>query len=376
MKFELHVTDADVSNGNISISWCLDKAGLDLLKDKDIKNPVVVLCIAPASDNAYDSKKEARRIVPLKDLIAYVDFRRAGKNNIWGFICEDMKLAKNKFLKKDDGDFYSDILNKEGDDYRSDRCRLSGFITGNKYLYNETAYCIVNKESDDYEKLKAQYLTSEPISVDVPKECFAPEPSELEKTWVNHFFSTKAIDQCNFRRRRIFAYSVQPFIIIVDVIIRLILVCISILFGLRSLDLKLLHPLRYDMATAFEVLNFNKGTIFIKKPTKLSHAFTDFIALPFMPVIIIIFYFLFRVQLIKALSFIVILFLICCCIIYVYDNVKEREQLAAPWYTEAEDIVVCGEMKPHKLSDLPAKYKTIKLRFQDLKAKICRPFSV
>jgi hypothetical protein len=48
------------------------------------------------------------------------------------------------------------------------------------------------------------------------------------------------------------------------------------------------------------------------------------------------------------------------------------------WYMDKEemDTLVCdANKKPLNISDLPVKHRTIKLRFLDLKSRVCRPFS-
>ena len=48
------------------------------------------------------------------------------------------------------------------------------------------------------------------------------------------------------------------------------------------------------------------------------------------------------------------------------------------WYTEDEEMInlVCdGTVKPMKVSRLPRKHRTIKLRMSELKSKVCRPFA-
>lgn len=48
------------------------------------------------------------------------------------------------------------------------------------------------------------------LTVSVPKELFAPTPPEWERRWVNHWFAGPPKDQCEYRKRRIVAYGVQP----------------------------------------------------------------------------------------------------------------------------------------------------------------------
>ena len=73
---ELQITDNDVSTGSVQISWCVDAEVLKELADKKVKEPQLVIVVAPEGDN-YDLRKEMRKVVPLKDLMTYMEFRAA-----------------------------------------------------------------------------------------------------------------------------------------------------------------------------------------------------------------------------------------------------------------------------------------------------------
>lgn len=379
---ELHISNTEVTDGNAVITWCVSKEVIAKLAAAEILDPQLILCIAPEG-GAYNGKREYRTVVSLKELMTYVNFRVPGKNKIWGFISSKSKReAKNKFLTKIDGEYQTSILNHYGDDY---------------------AFWI--KDDETY---NANFLgVTQPLSVDVPKECFAPEPSELKKTWVNYFHRDRPVDQCEFRRRSIFAYTLQPVIMVLNLFIRLLPLILATLIGSRGWSLKyILHPLTYDLNLATDVLK--GGSIFIKHLPEdeydcditLSYLIRSFWALPFMPLVMIFFaliwlfnaFWLLGAIIGGIICTVVLIFVIAFIqsgkagntLLYLYEkiskltNINNSEKSEKVWYTDEDEInlLVCnGEKKMKKLSDLPRQHRTLKLRFLDLKSRVCRPFS-
>lgn len=371
---ELSVSDNDVTSGSIAVSWCVSHETLDLLAKENISDPQLVICVSPDGE-LYSSKKEYRKVVPLKDLMTYIEFRVPGKNRISALISyKNRKNAKNKYLSKNNGDYDSNILNYDGSDYST------------------TIHSM--------DQIDRELLLSTPIIVNVPQACFAPEPPAWEKLWVNHFFRDKPSDQCNYRRRRLFAYSVQPFIFIVLSLIKLLFLLGATLIGSRNWSLKyLLHPLTYDEFECAEVLK--GGTIFIKtsSPDDLSNYslwsfFKKACRLALMPIIwilIVVSVYLNVLHIILGtigiLAVIVLLivffvegwaantFFWCSEKLYNFFNGAQENQF---WYLKQEemDMIICdNRKKTTKITDLPSKKRTFSLKFSDLKSKICRPFS-
>lgn len=362
---ELKIANNKVSDGNVSVTWCVDLEMLNALHKQEIRNPQLVLVVAPEGD-AYHRSKEYRKVVPLKDLMTYLEFRVPGPNKIWAFVSKrSPKEAKTYLHKTYRSSFDEWILTQDGDSFAR----------------------------DDME------FDAEPLSIDVPKECFAPEPSEKEKEWVNRFFLTKAVDQCNFRRRRMLAYTVQPVAFLVEMLARTLVFLAALLTGQKGLTLKYLHsPLQngfLDLTASDEM--FGGGTVFINRKRD---DWRQYILLPLMPPLLlaetallylfgVIIYRLIHLGSMKWFSIIVIGLLGIAATIAVfyflyYGVIKYIEKLALleskrpAWYLEKDeiDLITCGPgKKPLSFTDLPSKKKTIKLRFEDLKAKVCRPFS-
>lgn len=123
-------------------------------------------------------------------------------------------------------------------------------------------------------------LMNEFMNVEVPDGVFAKEPPEWEKAWVNWLFRNKAIDQCDYRRRRIFAYFplLQPLIFTTICAVRLFitLICWSIL--MRGVNIKpVIHPLQNSTLDIIEGCQWALGPGEPENVWKL-------LFLPFMPI--------------------------------------------------------------------------------------------
>lgn len=372
--FELHVADVNVTGGSLPVSWCIDAELLKYLSDNNVKDPLVVIVTAPVGEGNYAEHKESRKIVPLKDLLAYVNFRASGKNRIWAFISQkSLKGAKKSYLSKMDGTYDSTLLENDGEEFY-------------EYFFSDKS----NKEL-----LSAPY-----VEVDVPAECFAPEPSKFDKAWVNHFFRQKPADQCEYRRRRIFAYVVQPVVMLFNVALRFVFTLISLLFGARTFSFKpLMYPLRYSITDGtINLVDLTKGSVFIRQFDHEGKLFSEnpfsfllkkFCLLPFMPAVLIPFLLLQRLKGTLFVSSIIggvmlataiVLFVVLGGYEPIWNRINKlfSNTNEEAWYLNKEemDLIVCnGDKKIRTFTDLPPKKKTLKLRYLDLKSKVCKPFS-
>lgn len=355
--FELHISDNDITNGTIAVSWCVPKEILEALDKAGIKDPAIVLMTAPYDGINHYKLKEYRKVVPLKDLMAYVEFRSSGTNRIWGFI--------------DGKDEYS---------YFKKRYYLDRFSNG-KYVRG-----IVDPNLAQNFYFEHINYNAEPLTVEVPDSVFAKEPSEWEKKWVNLFHSYDAIDQCQFRKRRLFAYSLQiPVALICWTFAYLLPFIFAFLFGTRGLSAKpMLRPLQYPPLAALLVL---KGGSYFYNPNETG--WRKYIKLPFMPIMLIAeflcVYALLHLGAAWATSLLRVLGMlagIAICIIFTIIKIvvhNERKQKDPAWFMNGEHqkLLVCsdGKIKPKSVADLPKENQSIRLKFSEIKSKICKPFS-
>ncbi len=371
-RFELHVAESTVSTGTVSVGWCVPKEVFAALDKAAVKNPQVVLVIAPKEN--YNILKESRMVVPLKDLLAYVEFRSSGENRIWGFIStRTAKDAKN-YLLKSNGEYISTLLNSEGDD-------LSAVVKG---------YPTWDDDGTRHEP-EDDGTIAEPITVYCPRQCFAAEPSDFEKSWVTWLMTDKSVDQCDFRRKRLFAYTAQLPLFVLFMVLTALLTLASLFIGAKEFSLKpLLHPLTYGFENSLEMIS--SGTIFYRRGK--DSWVKRWALMPLMPAIVFAFagfmvliikagalYSLFHVIL-GILGIAVILGVLFVIVGLVINHLEERKlalEAADAWYLDEEEasFMACSPGKRMaSLGDLPAKKRTLRLRFLDLKSKVCRPFSV
>lgn len=365
--FQLQLSNTDVTSGTVALSWCLDLEAIKHLSDTKNTDPQVVICISPVE--GYHSSKEIRKVVPLKDLMTFVEIRSSGKNKIWGFISYKSRKEALNYYSEKHGSFLNDILDWHGEEYAS-------------YI----------KNSRDI---------SSPIIIDVPKELFADEPSDWEKNWVNEMFGSKAVDQCSFRKRRLFAYSIQPLIVGASLAVRLL---ITILAGLClcrgfSFDL-LLNPLAMSLRDSKDL--FDEGTFAVKQREWKDESFPPpqwifgtcwkIMLLPalWLP-LILIWKFCNPIVAATLASFFVVVALVILGLAFFINYTKMVskpinwisllwERLTTPndmWYMNKDeiDLITCNQdKKPLNYNTVPR--KSIRLRFQNLKSKVCKPFSL
>jgi hypothetical protein len=377
--FDLKLTSSEISGSTCAVSWCVDEETLKYLSDNKVADPQVVLVVAPEG-RQYHISKEYRKVVPLKDLMAYLEFHTSGPNKIWGFISIfDTNSAKDYYTSRRSGNFKTSVLNYDGSDYTSD----------------------FKLENDETNK----FVVSQPQPVVVPTDVFASEPWEWEKTWVNHFFREKPVDQCDFRRRRLVAYSVQPLIVLGDLVLRSLVLALGLLFGARNVSAKyILSPLTYSLNESLEVCC--GGSVFIRhlredeygnwKPRPLEmlwYGIRSFWALPLMPlllipIVLLSIHHLWGVFMVGGLISLVICTVAMGVSYFISGSftdtvewfrslggTKEEETL---WYLdqgEMELLTCKPDRAGFNFKNLPARKKTMYLRFQDLKSKVCKPYS-
>ena len=344
---KLFIKNNVVTSGTVPISWCIDEETINNFVKKGVADPVIVISVFPE----HNKSKDHRIIAPLRDLMAYVEFFCKGKNRIFAFVCSSMEEAKMYLEPSSYNKYFHSVGNYNGDDYATD----------------------FNME-----------LRAEPLEIEVPAECFAPEPPEWEKCWVNWLFRQPPIDQCDYRRRRMFAYSIQHIIMAFNLIWRILITLLALSIGSKEFSFRpLLHPIDVPIEYVTDICE--GGSIFIGKGES---RFLNYARMIFMPIIFIPLVIFFIVGAKGAFSLLLVLKIFaliigaivvtvatCVGICHIIEVYEEKQKF---WYLNKEQMkaVLCdGSAKTTELSKLPRKNRSIKLRFYDLKSKVCRPFS-
>ena len=371
---KLHLAETTVQRGSVLVQWCVNKATLEALKRLDCHDPQLLLITAPKRNGeSHFSHLESRKIVPLHDLKAYVDFRAPGENNIFAIILWDApKESRNKYLRRTDGSWHTGVLNEDGKLF-PDYIDFDDQLTGR----------------------------SDMIAVDVPKECFAKEPPKWEQEWVNRWWDNNPPrDQCEYRKRRIMAYSVQPILYLLlfaflgasAYALAWVVGIALTLAGIRGFNYKLLvwpFP-AFENGPAIEDWDIGDldGSYFLPKNKR---TWVRFITFPFTPIFLgiafLVLKFGMKLKLTTAilLSFVgaagiaavvaVVGSILTLAALGIIAAIKARikQQKKDLWYLEDQQLV-CDNETPG-VKNIPWGRRSIRLIFSGFKARACRPFA-
>lgn len=340
---EFRLLETDVQSACVPITWCIDK---EWLKDNGTDHDIL-FGTAPFGDG---KKAEWRGRGKITDLVKYVTFLRPGKSRIFVIIPDQ---------------YYSRFIR----DWES---RSNGNWKDEIVSYTESAPEIIN---DFYWRQTGKVGF---IDVELPEDVFASEPPAWEKRWVNFFFSSPAKDQCDFRKRRLLAYSVQPVLILLMFIVRWIAFLGLLSCGTRGLNARpLVHPNEciegiWEEADDPWIMEKTRGTGFAPMGVMIMLA----------PGVIIGSIILGLLMSLPTWTAILVPFAAIFFVIMVLGIIG-----SVGTYVERQSRVVSKDPKPIKeieylgcpqrivtLRDLPKEKRSIKLRFTGLKSRICAPY--
>ncbi|MDP3004520.1 MAG: hypothetical protein Q8N43_03430 [Candidatus Azambacteria bacterium] len=395
---KLIISETQVQDATIPIRWCLDRNELEKLKEREVKNPSLLLVVTTPSGNEWAEMD--RYLIPLDQMLAYVQFHKPGKNRILAAV-----------VWRQDGDV----------------SKLKELIFERKSsLQYEKKVLTYNKKSFQRDNYQWEFIGGETeLEVVVPEELFAKEPPAYERWWVNLWFETKPRDQCQYRRRRMIAYTIQVpivFLFVIFISICRILAAGTLLFlGKRKVDLKpIIHPFLYDSMGVWER---TEASVFLldakgKRRHWLVAFFSPLVFLAFVVILIYIslifpsffsllqwwHYLIISLAAMVGIAVVVnalfaVIFILHFLFRLTFPVKKSRAEERAKKRTEKryaefaeerrlrevkksrlraelEQLLACnGEFVP-KLSALPRKKRTVYLRFQNLKVRVCKPFAL
>ena len=349
------------ANPNLALRWCVDKKTLDELKEKGIKNPQLLLVVAQHLDK-WNVREIERKLVPLGQAMEWLEFNRPGRHTIYATIVWDVWGDDKGF------EFLTQWL------LRGSR---SGVFTYEMFngdgVFSRIRHSVVGKHS----------LDEGSLDVVVAEEFFAKEPPAWLNWWVNLWFGAMEIsrptNQCSFRRRAILAFTIQPIPVFIWALLkslmRLAMAVVLVLCGMRRVSFKpIIHPFDLCLGNVWRDMG---PSVFLKdRYGKWYFAYvagligcglrTIWRALVSSPSAEELERRWKRKEQEIAES----------------DRKKrekkerEREQRESEkFYEGLQDVACIGVPLKPKLELLPKRRKTVYLRFQDLKAKVCRPYA-
>lgn len=231
----LFVENAGHSEPIVPVRWCVSKDILEVLREQGVRRPHLLLSVLQKKEDGFH-REVARKLVPLEQGLEYIEFGTSGEHVLNAII---VWATSDTFWMKDC------ILARSGRKYREGAYSDSGdFETWWFSHLSERRY----NSWQEVEHLRASMAA---INIVIGNEFFAEEPSALESWWVNLWHREMPFDQCEFRRRRIIAYSIQPPLVLVWVVFsvlnRLCFLAWLLFLGNRGIKLSpIIHPFMND----------------------------------------------------------------------------------------------------------------------------------
>jgi len=265
--FELIVGEAngEIINADIPVRWCVTPNLVKQMEDAGIIDPHVLILTATSSGQEIQ-----RQVVPIGDLMTYARFSKAGDMRLYGWIV-DGKMGRKELHKtltrKSKGKHETDLIDTwDGTPYK-DLGDLSFAHTG--------------------------------MNIEIPAGVFGKEPSPWVKWFSNLWHEDRTVDQCHFRRRMIFAFTLKwiPVLAfaIISVAARSVTALIFYSIGYRqsvSNPEYIFKPFYTDYDDTFTLPDLEKQNFLFRRKTKYIHSYfqqpieqTHTLLLPFTPII-------------------------------------------------------------------------------------------
>jgi len=379
LKLVIDAENRVVQDATVPIRWVLSKEISKELARKKAKygDPHLLLFVVA------NRKEVSRELIPLSQKAHYVQLHKAGNNTIFAkIVWGDYKELWNRFLKRYGSWYDTDIVDHNGTPCLSD-------------------HYIIDEHSSEAE-----------LDIEVPEGLFADEPPEWLKWWVNLWFKGAPIDQCHFRKRMTVAFTIQPIVVLFQIptiiLVRSCVIAFLLICGMRNINFSpLFHPFRDDTDEIMYEVSAN-NSIFLKRPEcsgsdpelyfwSSFHPAFWIISLILAGIAMIADYFpsdgtslLLATVIIAATIPIIFMALeILYSLLMLIANLvpssimenwekaaerrrKEREQRELELRNEFfSELTLNGKSNVMP----PARHRSIKLHFESLKARVCRPYA-
>ena len=302
--------DKSHMDSSTAVTWCISKVTAANLQAIGAQNPQLLIVIT------NDEKEVDRYIVPLKDMMKHIRFRRPGKNIVhativWPSDGHADDTPKNIFSDRyDAGNYTTTVVSKH---QPRSSALMKKILMIERDLWENPANGLESTkqlriQKLDLEKERAEIMDDEPfvfgirtdfdgveqigmeaqIEVIVPKEMFAKDPPRWMK-WLGTRFNwwpTAAVDQCDLRRRALITGFVLPpwlvvkwtFLVIAGFFIEIANVAalaLCLLFGFRGINFNpLRHPFEESPIAVFPE-EYEVTSVWFEKKVVTSHTRED-----------------------------------------------------------------------------------------------------
>lgn len=351
----------DIESAALPLGWCITPAVVSLLRSDsdDIGTPYLLISVGTYSQNPYDPdvyslQEKYRRLVPLEQGMEFVDLFFEGKTYIAASIvvgvrsklCEEYLSWRNSSNRYRETDYTQ---------YENQLLIASPIMLGDGGLWSEVFF-----------SSRSHRFGCSLAFLEVPCGVFAKKPWDYP--WLTFLFGTPR-DQCHLRgRRRLFAYTLQPFVVALLAVLFVLVASCEV--GLRCLFLGAVWMLGFWGADRAHLFNLEQKDIRIRPGFYGENVYWKslFAVMHFLSS---------RIPILRELE-------------HKYSEWQQRQEMARTEGTELahtqrieRNQATCDLLQTELtcLADPRAEVvihpgrKTLALKFRALKAQVCRPFA-
>jgi len=363
---------ASAGDSTAAVRWCICPPVFEAIKKKSELTPYLLLVVTDE-----EGHEVRRSLLPLAQEMEFISFSLPGRFRIQATVaCLDKDGVKW-------------IL--ETDHWGKCRLRLTGYGGD---LCTDLPLGIVCEGYGE-------------IFVNVAKEFFAKKPPHWLWWWGNLWHEMSPKDQCQFRKRCILAFSLQPLVVAIYLpILILIRLCVAFFFavgiGVRGLDFgAIVHPFSAKTGDVLAGTCIADSIFFTEEAGGVHPRFF----VPFMPIVVVVAFGLtcgawgifFRsvpfwwtpVTAIWILTVITVISVLTSLALRISDKLFGNRREFKRWihnrlmeerreqrFRQTYAPIVCqGVPLKADLGALPKEKRTFHLRFYNLKRKVCKPFA-
>lgn len=398
----LSIENHEQSDATTPLRWSI--GANDQKELAEISGPVLLFVSIVHVSEEGKHRETKRFLFPLDSVMDYIVFDRPGKHIVRAWI----------------------VWPTDTYDQRIQRTRnvlwLKETLLG-RYYANEYRVCIYDNQGELYPNglesfMDIESLKTDSVEVNVGAEFFAKPPHRWVSRWVNRWHEAPPANECQFRARLIYSFTLKPilFLLWVALIVtsRALLATISVFLGQRGINFRpIIHPFTSSINNVYTEQNFldhPRNNFYVAKksgdwrpwPCVFLH---PALWLGYPAAIYIAFFSSFFALPVRIVVGIVII-LVSTWYINSITGQRLREWVEQEKFTgkrnrpqppkqpvepnqeiirraaRYEDVVYENAHTPAKqvvpvarLHAIPPRRRTITLRYKDLKARVCKPFS-
>lgn len=367
--FHLIVENNERADAYLPVSWCIGPEERGIILKTPILKPHVLLVVAELQPNPHYREEATQHeqiyefvernvdLIPLSEGTKYLTFDHPGKYRLFATIVGD-ETGDIKKLRK-------------------------------TYLSRRASW-IVDRTGEF--SPSRPFLRKAEMDITVGEEFFAPEPPQWEKNYMAlwPWFNKKPADQCNLRRRRMFAYTLMPVLLLVWWVLYTIIAgfvySFSRFLGMRDIKFRPVWDHRQDFSDVF-----NDDTPF--DSVFITNKDGDFriATIPFHPVALFLMFLLSgwvfgqpssASEVFLHLLYVYLgVYLVMPIIWLIFLGIGKMYKKYQPTEEEvrARQVALQEERLQSLVCDTMAEYgghpprRSLRLRFNGIKSQVCRP---